>query len=157
VQATRMVGVLAVTGTMAVAGAACSKSKSEVPSEAQVAGDVRTPGVPMTVAGCLRAGEASDTYVLTQDASNTGTQETANYQLVGANGVELRQHIGERVQVTGVLAQQQEVATRSTPAQQDKATGTAGKPTVQTETQVDVRTLQVSSVNPQGGKCEMKK
>jgi hypothetical protein len=110
----------------------------------------------MTVTGCLRAGEASDTYVLTQDASNTGAQKTANYQLVGAKSVDLRQHIGERVQVTGVLAKQQEVATRSTPTQEDKATGTTGKPTVQTETQVDMRTLQVSSVNPQGGKCETK-
>jgi len=155
VQLTRMVGVLAITGTLAIVGG-CSKSKSEVPSETQVAGDVRTPGVPMTVAGCLRAGEASDTYVLTQDASNTGVAQTANYQLVGVKGVDLRQHIGKRVQVTGVLATQQEIASRSTPTQQDKATGTAGKPTVQTETQIDMRTLQVNSVNPQGGKCEMK-
>ena len=85
-----------------------------------------------------------------------GVAQTANYQLVGVKGVDLRQHIGKRVQVTGVLATQQEIATRSTPTQQDKATGTAGKPTVQTETQIDMRTLQVNSVNPQGGKCEMK-
>jgi hypothetical protein len=157
VQVTRIVGALAVAGTMAIAGTACSKSKGDVPSETQVAGEARTPRVPMTVAGCLRAGDASDTYVLTQDASNTGAPDTANYQLVGVKEVDLRQHIGERVQVTGVLASQQEVAARSTPAQQDKATGTAGKPTVQTETRVDMRTLQVNSVNPQGGKCEMKK
>ena len=121
-----------------------------------VAGDVRSPGVPMTIAGCLRAGNLSDTYVLIQDASNTGAEQTANYQLVGVDGVDLRQHIGKRVQVTGVLASQQEVATSSTPTQENKATGTAGKPTVQTQTQLDIRTLQVKSVNPQGGKCDMK-
>lgn len=159
-QVTRMVGVFAVSATLAVAGAACSKSKGEAPSETQVASEARTPGVPMTVAGCLRAGNLADTYVLTQDASNTGAQGTANYQLVGADGVDLRKYIGERVQVNGVLASQQEVASRSTPApaqqKDDKPTGTAGKPTVQTETQIDIRTLQVKSINPQGGKCEMK-
>jgi len=155
-----MAGTLAIAVTIAMSATACSKSKSEAPSETQVAGDVRTPGVPMTVAGCLRAGNLSDTYMLTQDASNTGAQATANYQLVGVDGVDLRKYIGERVQVNGVLATQQEVASRSTPAparqKDDKPTGTTGKPTVQTETQVDIRTLQVKSVNPQGGKCEMK-
>jgi hypothetical protein len=155
VQVTRMVGVLAVTGTMAIGGAACSKSKSETPSETQVAGDVRTPGAPMTVAGCLRAGSLADTYVLTQDAATTGAADTANYQLLGADGVDLGKHIGERVQVTGVVASQQEVASRSKPTE-EKPTGTVGKPTVQTETQVDIRTLQVQSINPQGGKCDMK-
>ena len=65
-----------------------------------------------------------------------------------------RLFIGERVQVSGVLASQQEVASRSTPSQQDKATGTAGTPTVQTQTRVDMRTLRVNSLNPQGAKCE---
>jgi hypothetical protein len=156
VQLTRMVGVFAIAATIGVGGAGCSKSKGEPPSETQVTGDARTPGVPMTVAGCLRAGTLADTYVLTQDAASSGAQATANYQLIGVDGVDLRQHIGERVQVTGVLASQQEVAARSEPREQEKATGTAGKPTVQTETQVDIRTLQVKSVNPQGGKCEMK-
>ena len=141
---------------IAVAGGACSKGKKEMASETQVPGDVRTPNAPMTVAGCLRAGEASDTYVLAQDAAATGTTGTANYQLVGTGGVNLREHIGERVQVSGVLASQQEVASRSTPSQQEKATGTTGTPTVQTQTQVDIRTLRVNSLNPQGGKCETK-
>jgi hypothetical protein len=161
VQVTRMMGAAALAASVAIGGSACSKAKkSDAPSETQVAGDVRTPDVPMTVAGCLRAGNLADTFVLMQDASNTGAQATANYQLVGVDGVDLRQHIGERVQVTGVLASQQEVASRSTPApaqqKDDKPTGTTGKPTVQTETQVDIRTLQVKSVNPQGGKCNMK-
>ena len=156
-----MIGMAALAASVAIGGSACSKThKSEAPSENQVASDVRTPDAPMTVAGCLRAGTLADTYVLTQDASNTGAQATANYQLVGVDGVDLRQHIGERVQVTGVLAAQQEVASRSTPApaqqKDDKPTATTGKPTVQTETQVDIRTLQVKSVNPQGGKCDMK-
>lgn len=152
-KATRMIGAI-VTG-LVIAVTACNKTKSELPNESQVTGDVRNPGVPMTVAGCLRAGEFADTYVLAQDQESSA-QETANYQLVGGQGVDLRKHIGERVQVVGVLASQQEVASRSTPEQQ-KPTGTSGTPTVQTETRVDVRTLQVNSVNPQGEKCEEKK
>ena len=155
-QATRMMMGVLLAGVMALGGTACSKGKKEVAAETQVSGDVRTPNAPMTVTGCLRAGEASDTYVLTQDASATGTADTANYQLVGVSGVNLRDHIGERVQVSGVLASQQEVASRSAPSQQEKATGTTGTPTVQTQTQVDIRTLQVNSVNPQGGKCDTK-
>ncbi len=152
-KATRMIGAI-ITGTV-IAVTACNNTKSELPKESQVTGDVRNPGVPMTVAGCLRAGESADTYVLAQD-QKTGTQETANYQLVGVQGVDLRKHVGERVQVNGVLASQQEVASRSMPEQQ-KPTGTTGTPTVQTETRVDMRTLKVSSVNPQGEKCEEKK
>src|SRR5256885_16490277 len=49
VQLTRMVGVLAVA-TIAIAGTSCSKSKGEAPSETQVAGEVRSPDVPMTIA-----------------------------------------------------------------------------------------------------------
>lgn len=161
----RTVGIFAVVGTMAMGASACSKSKSSTPSETQTAGDVRTPNAPMTVTGCLRAGNLADTYVLTQDAANAGAQETANYQLLGADGVDLRKYIGERVQVNGVVASQQEVESRSAPAparnadkdkDKDKPTGTAGKPTVQTETEVDVRTMKVSSINPQGAKCDMK-
>jgi hypothetical protein len=155
VQLTRTLGVMTVTAAVALGGAACNRSKSQPPTDRQVSGDARNPDVPITVTGCLRAGEASDTYVITQDAQNTGAQDTANYQLVGANGVDLRQHVGQRVQVSGVLAAQQEVASRSAASAQ-KPTGTSGTPTVQTQTQVDIRTLQVSSVNPQGGKCEMK-
>lgn len=152
----RTVGVV-LAAAIAIGGAACSKGKKEMAAETQVSGDVRTPDAPMTVTGCLRAGEASDTYVLAQDAATTGAADNANYQLVGVRGVNLRDHIGERVQVSGVLASQQQVASRSTPSQQDKATGTTGTPTVQTQTQVDIRTLRVNSVNPQGGKCEEKK
>jgi len=156
VQVRRTMGVV-LAAAIAMGGGACSKGKKEMAVETQVPGAVRTPDAPMTVTGCLRAGEASDTYVLTQDAATTGTADTANYHLVGVSGVNLRDHIGERVQVSGVLATQQEVASRSTPSQQDKATGTTGTPTVQTETQVDIRTLRVNSVNPQGGKCENSK
>jgi hypothetical protein len=157
VQVTRMAAAAAVTLTMLVGGTACSRAKNQAPSESQVTGDARTPNVPITVVGCLRAGDLADTYVLTKDAAAAGAQETANYQLVGADGVDLGKHIGERVQVNGVLASQQEVGTSSTPAAaKNKPTGTAGQPTVQTETQIDVRTLQVKSINPQGGKCDMK-
>lgn len=39
-----------------------------------------------------------------------------------------------------------------TPA--DKATGTSGRPTVQTETALTVRTLEVASIKPLGDRCD---
>jgi hypothetical protein len=36
----------------------------------------------------------------------------------------------------------------------DKATGTSGRPTVQTETAVTVRTLEVARIRPLGDRCD---
>ena len=119
----------------------------------------QTPAVPqnkpMTLNGCLRAGEANDTFVLTT-AQAQDSAETATYQLTGAQGVNLRDHIGQRVEVSGVVRSEQEMASSSAsrPAANEKATGTTGTPTVQTRTQLQVRQLDVNSIKPTGGKCE---
>jgi hypothetical protein len=136
---------------------ACSRNEpKEVPPAEATA---QTPAVPqnnpMTLTGCLRAGEATDTFVLTT-AQAQDSAETATYHLTGAQGVNLRDHVGQRVEVSGVVRSEQEMASSSAsrPAANEKATGTTGTPTVQTRTQLQVRQLDVNSVKAAGGECE---
>jgi hypothetical protein len=113
--------------------------------------------MPMTVTGCLKAGDAADMFVLTA-AQSEGSVETATYQLVGAEGTNLQDHVGRQVQVSGTVQGQQEIATRGTAqATSEEARGTAGgaTPTVQTRTEIDIKRISVDSVKPVGDKCEM--
>lgn len=103
---------------------------------------------PATVIGCLRAGEAADTFVLT-----SAGEQAVTYQLAGGEGETLRDHVGHQVEVTGTVTAEQRTATRAT-SSSDKAVGTGGTPTVQTQTQVNVRRLEVSSVKPTGSECK---
>ena len=141
--------VLATTG--------CNRDKPEATTPAEAT--VKTPVVPqnqeMTVTGCLRAGEATDTFVLTT-AQTRDSAETATYQLSATQGVNLRDHVGKRVEVNGLVRSEQEVASSSPsqPAAGSTATGTAGTPTVQSRTQLQVRQMDVRSVKPAGGNCE---
>jgi hypothetical protein len=70
--------------------------------------------------------------------------------------VNLAAHVGQRVSVTGQLQSQQHVSTQTAPAPAttDKPTGTSGTPSVSTETDVTVRTLDVNSVKPLGARCD---
>lgn len=140
-----------------LASAGCNRTKPEAtpPAEATVKTPVVPQNQPMTVTGCLRAGEATDTFVLTT-AQTRDSAETATYQLSGVEGVNLRDHIGKRVEVNGVVRSEQEVASASPsrPAAGSQATGTAGTPTVQTRTSLQVRQLEVRSVKRAGGSCE---
>jgi hypothetical protein len=110
----------------------------------------------VTVTGCLRAGDASDTFVLTASETKDGVTP-ATYLLVPNSSVNLRENVGNRVEVSGVLSTQQQVST-TTPATapRNKPTGTSGTPTVQTQTQLDMRRLDVSSVNRLGDGCDKK-
>src|SRR4051794_7589071 len=106
---------------------------------------------PITVSGCLRSGEA-DTYVLTASQANDGAKP-ATYQLVGQTDP-LRQQIGTRIEVSGTIRAKQQVEGAATPQATQKATGTAGTPTVATTTEVDIRQLDVSNVKPLGDRCD---
>lgn len=109
---------------------------------------------PTTVTGCLRAGDAENTYVLTTTQTENGVNP-ATYQLAGNAGVNLQDHVGDRVEVSGTLTEQQHVATTEAPTKADeKARGTSGTPTVQTGTQLAVRRLEVTGVKALGGECE---
>ncbi|MGH9408159.1 MAG: hypothetical protein ACRD1V_01745 [Vicinamibacterales bacterium] len=110
-------------------------------------------GAPITVTGCLRAGDAPETYVL-MSIQRGSTPETATYQLIGKEGVDFQHHMGQEVQLTGTLGTQAERASRAAATTEPKAKGTSGTPSVQTETDLQVRALHVDSLTPQAGTCQ---
>ena len=156
----KQVGALAAAALLlAMGGAACSRNGGsqkvdKAPVETQSATKASS-AEPMTttVTGCLRAGDASGTFVLTA-ARTAGAIETATYQLVGGDEAQLSQHMGQRVQVSGTTVPQEEIASRSPAETEQRAKGTSGTPTVQTQTDVQIRQLRVDSFAPQGDKCE---
>jgi hypothetical protein len=111
---------------------------------------------PLTVAGCLRAGEASDTFVLTASEQVTTPDRAGTYQLVAGQNVDLKAHIGQRVEVNGVLSGQQTAQTRAAtaPAAGEQATGTSGTPKVSTTTELDIKRLEVSGVRQLSERCD---
>jgi hypothetical protein len=138
--------------------AACKRSNKNGTPVAQI--QTQTPPQAVnqstTVTGCLRAGDASDTYVLTTSETQNGATP-ATYLLVSTNGANFRDNIGHEVQVSGVLSTEQAVSTvtpASPPA--NKPAGTSGKPAVETQTQLDMRRLEVSSLNSMSDKCQTK-
>lgn len=145
--------VAALVAAVAVT-AACS-SEPEVPPAQSQTQTTQQLNTPASLTGCLRAGEAANTFVLTASATSADNSTPATYELTGSGGTDLREHVGRRVEVNGVISEQQHVATRE-PAQpaDQKATGTTGTPTVQTSTQLAMRTVQVNSVRPLGESCE---
>ena len=152
-------GAVAIAAGLAAGSAACSRGPSvaqgtsTTPPEAKTATTSNQP-MTTTVTGCLAAGDAANTYVLNA-ARAEGANVSATYQLVGANNDELRGHIGEQVQVSGTVTSGAQVAERSMPqAETDKPKATTGTPVVQTQTDVQIRRLAVSSVTPKGGTCK---
>jgi hypothetical protein len=136
-----------------VAAAACS-GEPETPAAQSQTRTTQQLNSPATLTGCLRAGEAANTFVLTASATSDGATP-ATYHLEGSGGTNLKDHVGRRIEVNGLIADQQHVATReaSQPADQ-KATGTSGTPTVQTGTQLALRTIQVKTIRPLQEACE---
>ncbi len=146
---------LAGTIMVAAAGWGCGREEPAVPP-AQAGAQTSAPtNQPTTVTGCLRAGDAADTFVLTTAQTVDGTP-AATYQLSGVPDMNLQDHLGKRVEVSGVVDQQSQIATRqpSQPAD-DKATGTAGTPTVQTGTQLSIKRLDVKTIKRAGGDCQI--
>lgn len=150
-----------VLGTALVAGA-CNRGQETTPATPEVQTQTAQPAtnMPVTVEGCVKAGDAADTYVLTA-ARAEGSTDTATYQLVGQQTDQLRDHIGRRVEVSGTVEAQQEIAASQTAkaepgeGNRDRATGTTGTPTVQTKTEIEIKRLSVSAVKPLQDKCDM--
>ena len=141
---------------LGLASAGCNRGeKATVVAESQVQ-TAQPANQPLTVSGCLKAGEADGTFVLTAARSTGSTGETANYHLVGPQANNLQEHVGRQVEVSGTMQAQQETASTAPARQADeRATGTSGTPVVQTKTEVDIRRLAVTSLKPIGEKCEM--
>ena len=139
----------------AASAVACGGGEKSGAPPAQSATQTTQPlNRPTTVTGCLRAGDAANTYVLTASRAEDGVNP-ATYQITGTGGANLQDHVGDRVEVTGTLTEQQHVATSEAATKADeKARGTTGTPTVQTSTQLAVRRLEVTGVKALGGECE---
>jgi hypothetical protein len=130
----------------------CSRQNDPAtPPEPTTASAPQQRNQPTTVTGCLRAGEAANTFVLTA-AGAEGAPEPATYELVGASA-QLSDHVGDRVEVTGTLAAEQDLRSPTSAAEADKAKGTTGTPVVETQTKVEMRRLEVSQVRPISGDC----
>ena len=141
--------------SMATVVAGCSREEAQPPA-AQVQSQTATQplNTPESVTGCLRAGEAADTFVLTTSQTQDG-RPPATYQLVGASGVNLGDHVGHRVAITGIVREQQTATTATTAAPAtDKAQGTSGTPQVQTTATLQMRRMEVNSIGRTSGDCE---
>jgi hypothetical protein len=149
------VGELVAMACIGLAAAGCNRNQAS-PPPAQVQSQSTLPAnSPTTVTGCLKAGDAPSTYVITT-AKTEGGSETATYQLMGGTGTNLADHIGRQVEVSGVIRQTQELASTER-AQNAQPRGTAGpqeKPVVETRTEVDIKRLDVSSIKPLRDRCD---
>lgn len=128
-------------------------------------------GVPITVEGCLTAGTDANAFALTPleldplgstlADSATDVRPTFTYELVGDPSA-LRDHVGEVVNVNGVVAEDverdAEVERKETTAPAVPERGDSPPPdeaTVRTteEAEIEVRRMQVESVEPTGQSC----
>ena len=136
--------------------AGCKREEPQVPPPTTETQASRQPNTATTVTGCLRAGEAANTFVLTTAATTTGGTP-ATYELRGTT-VNLEDHVGKRVEVSRIVDSQSQIATRESATPADNATGTAGKPgtpTVQTGTQLLIQRMDVKTVRAMAGDCGM--
>ena len=145
----------ALLAVFAVAGCNRSEQATTPVAESQTQHPVQPANTPLTVSGCLRGGDAADTFVLTTSGAAIGdSTASATYQLAGGTGVNLRDHIGRRIEVNGVLRAQQQTESRASGPAANAPTGTAGTPRVETRTEVDIKHLDVSSVKPIADDCD---
>ena len=147
--------VAAAVGIAGVLAAGCNRAKQPPPTaQSQTQTPVQAMSVPESVTGCLRAGDAGGTFVLTTAQSQDGKPPTT-YQLTGTGGVNLQDHVGHRVAINGIVREQQATTTASgTAPATDKPQGTAGTPTVQTSATLQLRRMEVQSVARASGECE---
>ncbi|OFW04651.1 MAG: hypothetical protein A3H96_09700 [Acidobacteria bacterium RIFCSPLOWO2_02_FULL_67_36] len=152
----KAVVVLTVATLIAVGSGACRRTEKKTApvAEIQTQSQAQPVNQPTTVIGCLRAGEASDTFVLTTGADDRN--QTATYQLAGAGDIKLADHVGERIEVSGVVTEQQVIGTVASGPARQKTTGTSGganAPRVETTTELNIRRMDVSAIRPLGGRC----
>jgi hypothetical protein len=146
---------VALGACLALASVGCGRDDRATPPAEDRAQSAQSANHPETVTGCLKAGDAPDTFVVTA-ARTAGSTATATYQLTGQPGVNLTDHVGQQVEISGTVEESRELATRdrAQPAQPQGTTGTDSKPVVETRTEVDIKKIDVSAVKPLGSKCE---
>jgi hypothetical protein len=144
----------AFTALAALAG--CSRSEAPPTVAESISQAAQPTNQAVTVTGCLKAGSAENTFVLAT-ARTAGSQDAATYHLDGGDAANLRDHVGERVEVSGTVNAQQETVSRRTAVapEEDRPAGTSGTPRVETKTELDIRRLAVSAIKPLAEKCDM--
>ena len=147
--------LLAATMLAATVVTGCSREEAQPPAAQVKAETTSQPlNTPESVTGCLRAGDAADTFVLTTSQTDDG-RTPATYRVVATSGVNLADHVGHRVAISGIVRGQQTATTATTPAPAtDKPQGTTGTPTVQTTATLQMRQMEVSTINRAAGDCE---
>jgi hypothetical protein len=164
-----LAGVSAVAAmlTLAPQNAARNAQNPQNPPQDRGAAQEKKASDELTVTGCLTASASGNRFVLTplgkdplaaeMTTRTTDVVPTYTYELNG--GKNLSAHVGQQVRVTGKLDRRyeqdaevdRERETRAEPARPD-----APKPTVETKekAELEVRRLQVSSVQSIGKPCE---
>ena len=146
-----LIRIAVVLGSLTFVLGAC-KRQATAP-ELQTTAGQQARMEPMTVTGCLKSGVADNTFVL-MTSKTEGAIETATFQLNPKQGVDLKQYIGQTVEVSGTLRAEQEVASTGQPTELKPAKGTSGTPTVETKSEIDVKRLDVNTVTPTGNSCD---
>lgn len=159
--------IVALIGTVALVSACAGPEQREEQQEAALAVGDRMSGETVTVTGCLTSTPERDAFVVTaaRDAltsgalySGDGEVPTYTYELVG-NAADLSQHVGTQVEVHGEITDSrdevkvdQEEETAHEPRRSGDDTVTPAIET-DTEAEINVRRLQVSTVTPTGQPC----
>jgi hypothetical protein len=138
---------LVAAGAIALTMGACNRQKAA--QDVQQTEAVQPKAQPATVSGCLRRGDADNTFVLL--SSESGSAST--YKLVPAGNAQLADDVGKQVEVTGTVRADAIVDNKAAP-ETEKPKGTSGTPTVQTKSDLNVRWMDVSSVKPLGASCQ---
>jgi hypothetical protein len=149
---------------------ACSRTADERADQQRAAMAARdgTPGDEVTITGCLMAAQDRNAFVVTADRnalvsgalySGSGETPTFTYELTG-NVANLAAHVGRQVEVTGRVDKSREDEVKvndevktnlpETQSGKDKVS-----PAIETDTEVEVnvRRLTVSSMTPTGQGC----
>jgi hypothetical protein len=141
---------LALVVVLACPLGACRDRESAMP-ERQTTTGMQPRMHPTAVEGCLRAGVANNTFVLTASRAE-GAGDAGTYELTGPESLNMRAHLGQQVQVEGTVRAAEEVASTSGTARRS-APGVPETPVVETLTKVEVRRLAVSAIRPLRKPC----
>jgi hypothetical protein len=146
----QLIGVAIIVPALMISFQACNRQEST--TETAVTTPVQPRMEAMTVAGCLRAGAADRTFVLTEEKS-AGAGGAATYHLIGHEGIDLAAHVGEQVEVSGTLRAEQQMASTGESVDKDRAQGTSGTPTIETKSEIGIGQFDVNSVKSLGTRC----
>lgn len=151
-----LIAVLALAGATMSAGCGRDAGDDVTPvAQGQTERAIENLARDVTVLGCLRAGEAANTFVVTaSEAGPEGTTRTYALSYPADQPEDLQEHVGGQVEVQGIVRAQHAVtgATPSTPPANEPV-GTGGEPRVQTTTTLAVEQLEVRTLRPLGEAC----